>query len=231
MSKTLILNMANIVSDDKAIKLQEDDFNNTSERSLDLYINHNNELISIGYERDALVWFSQTNLADLFLSRRVFECVKQGCFYRSVPFGVMLESVYMNEKDLQYMCYARLDGIKTDEPTFSGCLTGSAVGGLTGVDFAETMSVTTMRLRSFISKIGSESEILNELEKDYRYLTDVYDSGSGFDIARHMKVDAIIAKWRGAECLKLCSRATIRQLYRDVCYFTEKFTNLQTEGS
>lgn len=211
-----MLNLVNNVHDDKAEYLRNVDISTDNiRRYLDLYVSHNDQLIAIGYENDNLVWFSQTKTSDMLLSRRIFESMRQSCFYRRVKLDDILCSVNMTLTDLQYMCYAKLDEITTDHPVFSGCIKGNDGNFLTGLDFANIIAVLPSRLKNSIVKIGSEDDIIAELEKDRRLL-DTYVLHEG---KQCKKITEITDKWRGAECLKLCDRASVRSLYHDICYF------------
>lgn len=221
---TEVFNMANLVSDESAVYLVSDENFRTdiNERHLDMYISHNDVLFAFGYVNDALVWLSTTNLSDSFLSRRVFECVRCGSFYRRVEFSTALDTMNLTRTDLQAMCYVRLDGITADEPVFTGCIVGSYTSGrMSGIDFADIIAVMPKRLRQSIVNIGTEDEILTELEKDQQCLDAIYNRGIALDKDSCDKIYSICDKWREAECLKFCSRASVRMLYRNVRYFAD----------
>lgn len=211
---TSMLNLVNTMPDSKAEYLRDLIIDEDNHR-LDLYVSHNNELIALGYEDDNLVWFSVTTTSDMFLSRRIFESMRESRFYRRVPLADALSAANLKEKDLEYMCYIRLDNVRTDNPVFSGCIVGNGVSGkLTGVDFANILAVFPLRFRESITKIGSEDDIYTELEKDYQKITSLpIASGIESDM-----VSGIHEKWHKAECVKFCARASVRGLYHDVCY-------------
>lgn len=217
-----LLNIANNVRDDYAQYLRDIEGydNSVKRRHLDVYIAHNDMLIVVGYESDNLVWVSYTRLHDLFLSRRVYDCMREGNFYRSLKLPDVLDTVGLREKDLQGMCYARLDNIELDQPVFSGCIVGEKKESVfTGVDFAAIVAVSAKRLKSMIANVGSDDDIISELEKDRQYVEALYNNGVGFDDNRRKKIAEISNKWRQAECLKLSERAVIRTMYRDICYY------------
>lgn len=226
---TSILNKANMVHDDKAEYLRDVERSGLKHRRMDIYVSHNDMMLAIGYEDGNLVWLSNTPLSDLFLSRRVFECMKEGEFYRRVKLKDVFAVLGMTQKDLQTMCHVGLDGLENEKPVFSGCITGSGQDNrMTGTSFATIMAVLPKRLRAMIPAIGSEDEILAELEKDSQYLDELYHSDSKFDVASKRKADDIRIKWRNADCLKLIDRAVIRTLYRKVCNFEENVVNAHT---
>lgn len=231
---TEIFNIANTVSDNDAVYLTADENFRTdiNERRLELYVSHNDILFAFGYVNDALVWLSTNELSDLFLSRRVFESIRSSVFYRRVDFSAALKAMVLTKADLQSMCYVRLDNVNADTPVFSGCITGSYTSErMSGVDFAEIIAVMPKRLRQTITNIGSEDEILTELEKDQQYLEAVYNRGVDLDDERRKKIQTVCEKWRGAECLKLCSRASVRMLYRNVCYFDENNIGIEEKNN
>lgn len=219
---TSMLNKVNIVHDNKAEYLRDIERSGLRHRRMDIYISHNDMMLAIGYEDGNLIWLSHTPLSDLFLSRRVFECMKEGEFYRRVKLRDVFNIVGMHERDLQTMCHVGLDNIQSEKPVFSGCITGSGSSNkLTGIEFASIIAVLPKRLRDMIPNIGSEDEILSELEKDSQCLDELYHPGSKLDVIAKRKVDDIRSKWLNADCLKLADRAIIRTLYRKVCNFEE----------
>lgn len=192
-------------------------------RSMDLYISQNGNLTAIGFIDGNLVWLSITRINDLFLTRRVFDCMKVGGFYRKVSFDTALTALSVTTKDLENMCHVNIQHLEHAHPVFSGCLVNQTKrdgdDALTGTEFAKILAVLPMRLRSLIPQIGAEDDILAELEKDYAALEALYPSNdAAYNPEKHDMAVAICSKWQSAECLKLSDRARIRTLYHDICY-------------
>lgn len=210
-----MLNLVNTISEHNTSLLPDSENKN---RSADIYISHNEELVVIGYENNALVWFSRTQLFDMFLSRRVFESLKQGQFCRQVKLDDILSASNLTKVDLDYMCYFELDYVNTDSPVLSGCLEDMPnCIGLTGLDFADLVIELYQSVKDLINSIGTTDDFLIELNNDYQSLQtfDVLKS----DMRYSREMDVICNKWRDAEFVKLSDRATIRKLYYDVCHF------------
>lgn len=219
------LNLVNMIADSSAEYLRDietdDDTSSVDIRHMDLYVTHNNLLVAIGYVNSNLVWFSVTSLSDLLLSRRIYDCMKQGVFYRRVALSTLLEATGMTEKSLQTMCHVRVDGIQNDKPIFSDCIVSdsSEFSEFNGSVFADIIAIMPKRLRAAISDIGSNDDIITELEKDYQQIELLYNEGVGLDDIRRNNIHSICEKWSLAPCLKLSERATIRTTYHKICYF------------
>lgn len=210
-----VLNHVNMLSDTKAQYLKEiDNYNMDAERHLCLYTSYKDELIAIGYEGEQLVWFSRTDTNDLLSSRRIFECMKQSKFYRYAALSEVLAYEKLFVSDLEHMGYTRLDNIQSAKPVFSGCIVGNRFEqNMTGTDFAAVMISLPNEMKKLITKIGSDDEIIVELEKDYQIAAFFYNSGKD-----KSKIEQIRNKWTKAECLKYSNRASIRSRYYDICY-------------
>ncbi len=221
---TDMLNFINTMPDEFAEYLKDVDHMTTANhRRMDLFISHKDELLVFGYFNSNLVWFSRSNLNDTFLSRRIFECVKQGVFYRRAELEDVVNAANITAEDLYGMCGASLDGVETDTPKFSGCITNDdTMTMMHGMDFANFIAVVPKRLRALINDIGSENDILDELDTDYQTLETLYGDGTDCDDEKKAAIYDICDKWREAECLKLCRRASIRTQYMDVCRFDER---------
>lgn len=229
---TSMLNKANIIHDDKAEYLRDIERSGLRHRRMDIYISHAGMMLAIGYEDDDLVWISHTPISDTFLSRRVFECMKEGQFYRRVTLNDVFSILGIMQKDLQTMCYVGLDYIENDKPVFSGCITGAGqTEKLTGVDFAMIMASLPKKLKAIVPTIGTEDEIFTELEKDSQFLDDLYNADRAFGEISKRKAAEIREKWLKADCLKLVDRAVIRTLYRKVCNFEENVVNVSDNKS
>lgn len=210
-----VLNLVNMLRDGKAQYLKEiDNYEVGVERHLCLYTSYKDELVAIGYEGERLVWFSRTNTSDLLLSRRIFECMKQSKFYRYATLSEVLAYENLFVSDLEHMGYTRLDKIQSDKSVFSGCIVeNNFEQKLTGIDFAAVIASLPKKMKKLISKIGSDDEIITELEKDYQIAAFFHNSGKD-----KSKIEQIRNKWAKAECLKYSDRASIRSIYYDICY-------------
>ena len=223
-----MLNLVNNVAESDAEYLHKSEARDavrsasSEHRRMDLYISQSGNLTAIGYVNGNLVWFSITKVNDLFLTRRVFDCMKVGSFYRRVSLMTILDSVSVTMKDLESMCYVNAEHIEKDHPIFSGCLVSQpeqeGKEPLTGTEFAKIIAVLPLRLQSAIPNIGTEDDILTELEKDYATLESLYSKSESYNPQKQQKALSICRKWRTAECLKLSERAAIRTIYHDVCY-------------
>lgn len=242
-----LLNFVNRVSDEDAIYLynraDEDsadkskDSTETSEtvfssasRRLVLFISHNSYLVTFGYINDALVWFSNTPVSDTLLTRRIFDCVKVGAFYRKVEPETVLNLVGMTQRDLYGMCRTDVISLENDHPLFSGSIVSQPPQNnqpaLTGVEFANLIAVMPQRFKSMIGNIGTDDDILAELEKDYKRLVALShaepvdaENNSRYTGNNYCYKEALAIrdKWSKAECLKMADRAAIRTLYCDIC--------------
>lgn len=231
MKDESMLNLLNILPENEAEYLYNKDedraFIQQSEaeanRHMDMYVAQNGNLTAIGYLDNNLVWFSVTRINDLFFTRRVFDCMKVGSFYRRATFDKALSTASVTARDLEFMCHIGIQHMERDHPTFSGCLVSQSEqedgNALTGIDFAKIIAVLPMRLSSAIPQIGSEDDIITELEKDYATLESLYSSDSDpYEPSKNMTALTICNKWRSVECLKMSGRAAIRTLYHDICY-------------
>ena len=190
-------------------------------RRLVLFVSHSRDLISFGFIDENLVWFSLTKTDDLLLTRRIFDCMKVGKFYRKVTPDKALMSTGVAQIDLCGMCRIDITHLESDRPVFTGWLENASgkdkKGIVTSVEFANKIAVLPERIRANIADIGSADDILTELEKDYKTLETLYDND---DTAQEKRDKALVirSKWYDAKCLNMSDRATIRTLYRDVCY-------------
>lgn len=192
-------------------------------RRLVLFISHNRYLVAFGFVSNALVWFSYTPVSDILLTRRVFDCMKIGAFYRKVEPEIVLNLVGMAQRDLYRMC--RTDVIKLEDahPIFSGSIVSQPPTEnqppLTGVEFANLIAVMPQRFENMIASIGTDDDIIIELEKDFKRLTALSSGSVGSeDDYCYKEAMTIRDKWRKAECLNMAERATIRGLYGDICW-------------
>lgn len=225
----MMLNLVNKIPDDEAEYLYqkvEDTAGNdketvaieptTEHRRLVLFVSHSRDLITFGFINDNLVWFSFTKTDDLLLTRRIFDCMKVGKFYRKVTPDKALMLTGVAQLDLYGMCRADITHLECDYPTFTGCLTNSSENSVTGVEFANLIAVLPQRIKANINNIGTIDDILIELEKDYQILETLRDSNDTVQKKRS-KALAIRNKWCNAICLNMSDRATVRSLYRDIC--------------
>jgi len=216
-----MLNLINHIPDSMAEYLRDVDTDeHTNERRMDLFISYNGMLITFGYCNDSLVWFSCTSLSDGFNSRRIFECMRQGVFYRRVKYEDVLAYANVTEKDIGFMYHISLDNVQTDTPLFSYDI--SLPSPPTGLDFANTMMSVFIHLTNLGKDLGSDNDILIELSKDQQYANALYNNGLGFDDKRRLQLIDIYNKWQKRSFLTLSNRASIRSAYYDICEFCKK---------
>lgn len=218
----LMLNLMNRIGENDAEHLSREKKSSNVKRTMDLYFTHTNMLVALGYFDDDLVWFSYSSLSDVFLSRRVFETMKHGWFYRKAPLDKALATAGMLERDLEYMCYAHIDSLEQRFPVFSGCISlpepDENKSSFAGVDFAQVAAVCPERLRTAIKQIGTEDDIAVVLADDFKNLENLYDVGEAHSYRKQQEAKRICDKWRNAVCLKMSERAFVRTLYHDVLY-------------
>ena len=232
-----VLNLINTISDEETERLYEpidDDSDKQSgesqvqpihrveHRRLVLFISHTHDLVAFGFLNENLVWFSYTKTDDLFLSRRIFDCMKVSAFYRKTTPERALAAAGLIQRDLLSMCRVDALDIEKSNPVLTGCITiqpSDDKSDMTGEDFAKLIAVCPTRLESNISNIGTIDDILLELEKDYQKLESLYDNDKISSQEKNNKATALCDKWRRAVCLNMSDRATLRDLYRDVCYY------------
>ena len=221
-----MLNFINTLSDDMAEYLKDAECLTTeNHRRIDLFVSHKDELFVFGYLNDDLVWFSRSSLNDTFLSRRIFECIKQSVFYRKADIEDVMREANITADDLYGMCGASLDAVETDKPVFSGCISNdNNIDVVHGMDFANFIAVVPKRLREMINDIGTENDILSALDADYQELETLYGNGVDCDDTCKDTIRSICNKWRDAECLKLCRRASVRTQYIDICHFDDRLS-------
>ncbi|MCR5166748.1 MAG: hypothetical protein K6C13_05965 [Oscillospiraceae bacterium] len=214
-----MLNLANNIPEDEAVKLVE---TSVEYRTMDLYFAHNGMLVAFGYVNGDLVWFSYTSIRDTFLSRRIFDCMKFGKFYRRVTVERALATAGLVEESLLSMCHARISNIEEDYPVFTGCVEVRANSEnsqpMTGDDFAEIAAALPDKLRQFVSKVGSDDDIIMNLEADYQTLEELYKPDESISDQKQQIVHDIVDKWAQVDFLKMAERAAIRSLYKDVRY-------------
>lgn len=238
---SVLLNLINTISDEETERLYETvdrKSENTSDeerkpiirveehRRLVLFISHAHDLVAFGFSNENLVWFSYTKTDDLFLSRRVFDCMKVGAFYRKATPERALAAAGLIQRDLYGMC--RIDVLNVEKPTpvLTGCITvqpQDEKSAMTGEDFAKLIAVLPGRLETGIANIGEIDDILLELEKDYQKLECLYDDDKIPIQEKNNKATALCERWRRAVCLNMSDRAVLRNLYRDVCYYEKAY--------
>lgn len=210
-----MLNLVNNVSENDAEYLYKvnDICDNTKQRRrMNCYIAQTGCLLALGYLNNDLVWLSSTSINDLFLTRRIFDCMKVGEFYRKTTIDKALFTIGMIPRDLEMMCHVGVNDIETEHVVFTGCVSNSNISEsvMTGVEFAKLMAVLPLRLKKAIEAVGADDDIFDALEKDLGIL-------SSFSGPNQTAAD-ICNKWRSVECLKLSDRAAIRTYYHSVCY-------------
>lgn len=220
---TNMLNLINNVSEDDAMYLckNPDEKITDNYRTMDLYFAHNDVMAALGYLNGKLVWFSYTGLRDKFLSRRVFDCMKFGTFYRETTLDTALAAAGMTLEDLQKMCYAHVEHLEQNQPVFSGCITSSTENreeAMTGVEFADSIIGVPASLKAIVPLVGATDDIITELEKDYQFLEALYGVNESFNPVKQQQAKQISAKWQRVDCLKMADRAAIRTLYVKVRY-------------
>lgn len=232
-----LLNLINTISDEETERLYET-VDNDSEKSSDetqkpsirsverrrlvLFISHAHDLVAFGFSNENLVWFSYTKTDDLFLSRRIFDCMKVSAFYRKTTPERALATAGLIQRDLLSMCRVDVLDIEKSNPVLTGCITiqpSDDKSDMTGEDFAKHIAVCPTRLESNILNIGAIDDILLELEKDYQKLGELYNNNKIPDQEKNNKATALCDKWRKVVCLNMSDRAVLRNLYRDVCYY------------
>lgn len=230
-----LLNLINTISDEDTERLyetvdknsekspnetQQQPIRSAEHRRLVLFISHAHDLVAFGFLNENLVWFSYTKTDDMFLSRRIFDCMKVGAFYRKTTPECALASAGLIQRDLLSMCRIDVLNIEESEPVMKGCVSiQQDNGSMTGEDFAKFIAVCPTRLESNIANIGTIDDILLELEKDYQKLESLYDDDKISSQEKNNKASALCAKWSKAICLNMSDRAMLRNLYRDVCYY------------
>ncbi len=217
----VMLNILNKVHEDEAIRMSKEEVEAYKHRSMDLYFTHNNMLVTFGYLNGNQVWFSYTNLDDVFLSRRIFDCMKFGAFYRKTDLDTALSVSGMIKSDLLGMCHAAVTHLEDNHPIFTGSIISKEPTDdkpMTGVDFSQIVISVPQCLRSHIPDIGEDDDIITALEEDYQRLEALYADNEAYSEAKRREAEAICKRWADADCLKLSNRAVIRTLYRDVRY-------------
>lgn len=211
---TNALNLVTTISELQTRRLEDEDLSCGNERTMDLYFSHNGRLTVFGFFNSKLVWFSYTSLSDVFLSRRIFDCMKFGAFFHEADRDKALATVGLKESDIQKMCKAHVDHVQFDIPDFTGCMLlnpSEDMTVVTGEDFAEMAKIIPDMLRQSVDNVGTDDVILEELEKDYQVLEAVAESNTSV-------IFRINNKWKMVECLKMSKRAAIRELYYKVIY-------------
>ncbi len=220
---TNMLNLINNVSEDDAKYLYKnsDEKIIDNHRSMDLYFAHNGVMAALGYLNGKLVWFSYTGLRDKLLSRRIFDCMKFGAFYRETSLDTALAAAGMTSSDLQKMCHAHVEHLENNQPIFTGCISSSTENreeAMTGVEFADSVISVPASLKAIVPLVGTDDDIIAHLEKDYQLLEALYGKNEGFSPQKQQQAKQISAKWQNVDCLKMADRAAIRTLYYKVRY-------------
>lgn len=231
------LNLVSRVRDEHAELLNENDSQQNNQNSvvesvehsplsdyrrLTLYISHKNDLVTFGYVNSNLVWFSFTKTSDLLSTRRIFDTLKVGSFFRKTTINEVLPLVGMTMNDIRGMCRIDVDDVSKAHPVISGCvqvtMSDDNDKSFTGVDFAEFIDVLPNRLKSNIGNVGTFEDIMSALNKDFDTLESLYDSDSEYNDIAYKQAAVICNKWRGVSCLNMSDRASLRSLYKSVCY-------------
>lgn len=191
-------------------------------RRLAMFISHSRDLVAFGFSNENLVWFSYTKTDDLLLTRRIYDCMKVGAFYRKAAPEKALSTAGILQRDLYNMCRIDVLDVEKDKPEFTGCFITQPQDDesiMTGEVFAKRIAVIPKRLAAGIANIGDVDDILLELEKDYQRLEALYCNDKISSQEKNNKAMTICEKWRRVSCLNMSERATLRDLYRDVCYY------------
>lgn len=175
----------------------------TDKRRMDLYVSYDGVLTAIGYENDCLVWFSQVRLSDVLSLRRVFESMRWSEFYRYVGLADILSSVNLTEDDLNTRWHMFLTDVEKDAAALTG---SSAVYTYirSGSEFAHIISHILTRLKEQISQLGSENDILINMERDLGMIANVDTSQDTL---------STVLPWLCEDYLKVSRRASIRETY------------------
>ena len=219
-----MLNLLNELAEDKIEVLSKssrdpDSLEIIERRRLDIYVSHTGEMISFGYGGDDLVWFSRTPTTDLLITRRIYDCMMVGVYYRKTTVDTIITAAGIKQEDLDAMCFVCIDQIQTGQPEFSGCLVGKIENGgniIAGENIAKYMAVLPQRLKAAIPKIGQSDDIHAALQKDYKALESLKLSNVP-DLEKGRRAVNICTKWQRLQCLKMSERASIRSLYHKVC--------------
>ena len=211
---TSVLNLVTKIKDAETLDVFE-----TETRKFVLYLSYRYDAVIFGYVNDNLVFCCNTKTNDMLSIRRAYDCVKAGSFYHKTSLDTMLDYMGLVVCDLQNMCYIQIDDIISDNPRWSGCFVPNINDiCMLSITFAEYIAVLPQRLKDAIKQIGSDDDILAELEADFEFLQKLYGPNEPFDFNKYQQAIAICDKWGRVGCLHMSDRATIRKLYRDVCF-------------
>lgn len=211
---TPVLNLVTKVKDVETLPSFE-----TEKRSLVFYLSHKQDVVILGYINEFLVFFGMTKTEDILSVRRSYDCIKSGGFFNTTSLENMLNFVNYKPCDLEDMAQVLIDDMTADTPVWAGCFIPQRKdANMSSIMFAEYMAVLPQRLKASIATIGSNDDIIAELESDYEILQNLYAEDETYNFDKYQKAIKISNKWSNVGCLHLSERASIRFLYRRILF-------------
>jgi hypothetical protein len=203
------LNLVSLV--ESATQLSKEDLQNP--KSLTLYISHRGEVISVGRLGRKIVFMSYTAHDNLLSSRRIFEAMQDGTFFRYInePSEGLSKSLVSFDETNQ-MARVVLFGFETGEFQLEGCLNFDlSKAKLNGVVFGSIVNNLIEEI-THGHKINTD-KMINRLEGVLKRLGSLAADKSLTDKQRREMAFAIAKDWLERDELFLSKRPRVRQLY------------------